>query len=278
MTLLSRRLGPLALTLALTGLAGCSGDAEAPDATPTTSAATAPARATPAPAPRAKACYRLDFEAALEPTTEASPVSCRSRHTVTTLYVGRSTVVVGGHLLAVDSVRAQRLVQQTCSARFARDLGGSTEDRRLSMLTPVWFGPTLAESDAGEAWFRCDVVALAGPEQLAPLARSMRGALATAAGRDRWGRCATARPGTAGAEHVLCSTDDAWRAVATIDVPAGRQGAWPGRRKAAAAGSRCEDEVRPLADDPLKFTWGYEPPDAGQWAAGRHYGFCWMPG
>lgn len=262
--------------LALVGLTACSGDDETPDAAPATSAPTAPSRATPAPSPRAKACYRLDFEAALEPTSETPHVSCRSRHTVTTLYVGRTTVVVDGHLLAVDSTRAQRLVRRTCPVKFARYVGGSAEDRRLSMLTPVWFGPTLAESDAGEAWFRCDLVALAGPEQLAPLGRSMRGALATAAGRDRWGRCATARPGTDGAEHVLCSTDDAWRAVATIDVPAGRRGAWPGERKAAAAGGRCEDRVRPLADDPLKFTWGYEWPTAEQWSAGQRYGLCWL--
>ena len=37
------------------------------------------------------------------------------------------------------------------------------------MLRAVWFTPTVAQSDRGADWFRCDVIAVAGTEKLAPL-------------------------------------------------------------------------------------------------------------
>jgi hypothetical protein len=77
--------------------------------------------------------------------------------------------------------------------------------------------------------------------------------------------------------HVLCARDDAWRAVSTIDVAPGANDAWPGEAAAKSAGSRCKDEVRAAASDPLSFSWGYEWPTRKRWDAGQHYGFCWAP-
>lgn len=251
-----------------------------PSSTPrptATASPTAPPTATAAPAPAAGGCYLLDYEAALKSTTTEEPVACDQEHTVRTFFVGQANAYVDGHLLAVDSARVQKQSATQCPQRFASYVGGSDEERRLSMLSVVWFGPTLAQSDEGQSWFRCDVIALATTGQLAPLTGKLEGILSKPEGRTRWGRCATAKPGSAGATHVLCSTNDAWRAVATVDVTGGPGGAFPGAKAARKAGTQCEDRVRAQAKDPLTFTWGYEPPSEAQWQTGQRYGFCWAP-
>jgi hypothetical protein len=211
-------------------------------------------------------------------------VDCTKQHTDRTFFVGRPNSVVNGHLLAVDSTWVTRQMTKECPRRFASYVGGSTEQRRLSMLSVVWFGPTLKQSDEGQSWFRCDAIALASAGKLAPLKGKLVKVLDSEAGRARWGRCANGKPGTKGAVQVLCSATGkgrssapTWRAVATVAVTAGRKGAWPGTKQAAAAGAGCEDRVRNLAADPLTFTWGYEPPTQSQWKRGQRYGFCWSP-
>lgn len=262
-------------------LASCSGEGTPkPSSIPTPTAPPLPT-ASAAPLPSAHGCYLLGYEAALAPTSAADPVECSKQHTDRTFFVGRPSNVVNGHLLAVDSNRVARQMATECPRRFASYVGGSTEQRRLSMLSVVWFGPTLEQSDEGQSWFRCDAIALASAGKLAPLTGKLVKVLDSETGRLRWGRCANGKPGTKGAVQVLCSTTGSrsgtWRAVATVGVAARAKGAWPGSKQAAAAGSGCEDRVRDLAADPLTFTWGYEPPTEAQWKRGQHYGFCWSP-
>ena len=271
------RIAPLFLAAGLLlGATACS-DATpkaAPTATPTP-----PPTASAAPTPPARGCYNLTYAEALAATSDAKPVDCSQAHTVRTFYVGQAdTLTAGGHLLAIDAEKVRQQMATTCPQRFASYVGGSTEERRLSMLSRVWFGPTLKESDAGQSWLRCDVIALASDGKLARLGGTLEKVLDTADGRARWGRCATAKPGTRNAHQVICSTDDAWRAVATVDVRAAAKGAFPGPKAADAAGAACEDKVRAHASDKLSFTWGWTPPMKAQWDAGQHYGFCWAPG
>lgn len=257
----------LATTALLLATAACTDTApEAkPSATPTP-----PPTAIPAPQPPVNACYDLRYSAAIAPTSDAKPVPCRTPHTVRTYFVGQAaTVTADGHLLAVDSAKVRAQMARECPRRFAAYVGGSGEQRRLSMLSPTWFGPTLEESDAGQSWFRCDVIALAAEGRLAQLGGNLRKVLDKEAGRERWGRCATAKPGSRGAHQVICSARSSWRAVATLDVK--------DLKKARAAGGACEDRVRDLADDKLSFTWGWTPPTPAQWRAGQRYGFCWAP-
>lgn len=259
----------------LVAAAGCTDTAPeaAPSATPTP-----PPTASPAPQPPANGCYNLRYADALAATSDTKPVPCKRPHRVQTFFVGpAATLTAGGHLLAVDSEKVRTQMATECPRRFAAYVGGSREQRRLSMLSPIWFGPTLEESDAGQAWIRCDVIALAAEGRLAPLSGSLRRVLDNEAGRGRWGRCATAKPGSKGAHQVICSARSSWRAVATLDVAGAAKGAFPGPKKAGAAGSACEDRVRDLADDKLSFTWGWTPPTAAQWRTGQHYGFCWAP-
>lgn len=268
----------LAALLLLLGLTACTGSDE-PSSTPTPSATPSstapPPRATPAPVPSPKSCYALSYDAAIAPTTSASPVPCSRKHTSVTYAVGRLDTLVDGHLLAVDSDRVQQQVASECPARFGPFIGGSVEDRRLSMLRPVWFTPSVEESDAGASWFRCDVVALAADGELAPLSGPMAGVLSTSAGQDRYGMCGTASPGTADFSRVVCSAPHSWRAIAV--VPLG-DGAYPGKEQVRAAGqSPCQDAGAAVAPDTLDYQWGYEWPTAEQWEAGQTFGRCWAP-
>ncbi len=254
-------------------LAACTDDPDGRDGelpTPTSLP-----RATDPPAPKEGACYRLSFKEAVAYTTDARPRSCRRPHTSVSYAVGDIDNVVDGHLVAVDSQLVAEQVAEACRSRFGEYVGGSLEQQRLSMLRPVWFTPTVEESDGGAAWYRCDVIAVAGNERLAPLDGDIRAALDTPEGRDRWGMCGTAEPGSRTFERVLCSGRHSWRAVEVVTFP---EGGYPGERAAQERGQRpCEAAGNAAAEDPLDFQWGYEWPTRKQWDAGTTYGLCWVP-
>lgn len=271
------------LVLALTA-AGCStGPGREPATLPTPSTqsptatpSSAPTRTPePPPAPEVGACYRLSYDQAVAPTSRLGPTACRADHSAETFRVGRLDRVVDGRLLAVDSRRLQAQVATACPRLLPEHVGGTEEQRRLSMLRSVWFSPTLRQSDAGADWFRCDVVALARDSELLTLTGSLSGVLDTEDGPDRFGMCGTAEPGTTGFERVACSQPHSWRALSTVALPGAD---FPGVSVAQAAGEEpCRAAARSTAPDPLDFRWGYEFPTADQWRAGQTYGICWAP-
>ena len=242
---------------------------------PSTSPAATPTPADPPPSPRAGVCHRLSYDEAVAPTVDSRPVPCRQPHTSLTYLVGPLDTVVDGPLVAVDSERVLEQVAHTCQSRFVDRIGGTLQQRRLSLLRPVWFTPTVEESDAGATWFRCDVVALARDRSLAPLTGTFAGVLDRPAGRNRYGLCATAEPGTPAFVRVTCSARHTWRAVRTVQLPAGR---YPGVAAVGRAGEApCRAAGRAAAPSQLDFRWGYEWPSARQWRDGRRYGICWVP-
>jgi hypothetical protein len=220
-------------------------------------------------------CHRLSYDGAVAPTARNRTVACDQTHTAETYRVGRLDTVVDGRLLAVDSDEVQAQVATTCPDRLAEFVGGTEEQRRLSMLRAVWFTPTLEQSDAGADWFRCDAVALAEDSRLLELEGTLGGALDTEAGRQRFGVCGTAEPGTAGFRRVACAESHTWRALRTVSLPGPD---YPGEEAAARAGEApCRDAANAQAPDPLDFQWGYEWPTAEQWAVGQTWGVCWVP-
>lgn len=232
-------------------------------------------RATEPPAPEDRACYDLTYEGALSPTSEQTPLECERPHTAMTYAVGRLDNVVGGHLVAVDSRRVQAGVAASCPALLEPFVGGSPEALGLSMLRSVWFTPTVEQSDAGAEWYRCDVIAVGGDQQLAPLTGRLAGVLGTPEGQARWAMCGTSAPDADAFERVLCSTPHTWRAIEVVDFPSGP---YPGEDAARERGQApCEDAGREVAEDALDFEWGYEWPTAEQWQAGQTFGRCWGP-
>ena len=156
--------------------------------------------------------------------------------------------MLDGHLIAVDSSRVQDQVATSCPEQFARFVGGTEDERRLSMLRTVWFTPTVEESDTGANWYRCDVIALAADEQLAPLTGILQGVLTRSDGRDRYAMCGTAEPGTPEFSRVICSAEHSWRAIATVPF---EEGKYPGlehrarRRPGPVRGHRSRRRGRP---------------------------------
>jgi hypothetical protein len=142
------------------------------------------------------------------------------------------------------------------------------------MLRSVWFTPSLGQSGKGAAWYRCDVVALAGANDLVDVRGSLAGVLDTEQGRDRYGMCGTASPDSARFERVPCSARHTWRAFSVIGLDGRR---YPGATAVDAAGSGCEEAAVDVVDDPLDYQWAYEGPDAEEWAAGQTFVRCWTP-
>lgn len=256
-------------------LAGCSGKAPDAEPTPEPTPTSPPTAKPPPPGPETGACYRLTFKQAVAPTTRRKPQPCDRPHTSETYDVGRLDTLVDGHLVAVDSDRVQQQVADECPAKLSAFLGGDLEDLRLSMVRPVWFTPTVQESDRGEDWFRCDAVVVAGDSALAALDGSLRGVLGREQDRDTYAMCGTAAPDADDFERVQCSSDHSWRAIAVVPFD---PGPYPGVQAARERGQTpCENAGLDVADDPLQFDWGYEYPTADQWAAGQTFGICWAP-
>ena len=229
--------------------------------------------AKPAPRPAADACYRLAYAEAVAPTTRRKPVPCSGKVTARTFHVGSLDTVVDGHLLAVDSRRVRRQLATDCPRRFAAYVGGNRRAQRLSMLSTVWFSPTVRQSDAGQSWYRCDVIAVESQGRLATLGGALKGVLDRPGGLATYGVCGTAKPGAAGFERVICGTEHSWEAIDTVDVP-GRD--YPAGAPAVVEDT-CKDLARDRADDALSFEWGFELPTRQQWRSGRRYALCWAP-
>ncbi len=244
---------------------------------PSPSASTSAAPVVP-PAPQGGACYRLTVTQLTRPTNGSHPVSCGSRHDAQTVFVGRLHTVVDGHALGVDSTAVQHQLERTCPAKLADYLGGTTATRDLTRFRVVWFSPTVAQSDRGADWFRCDVVAFARGDTLFPLPRPGRlhKILDRGTALGTYGLCGSAAPGSKGFERVICAKPHAWQAFTTIPLNGGKK--YPGVAAVRSAGDgACKARARERSSNALKFSYGWEWPTAKQWATGQHYGFCWAP-
>jgi hypothetical protein len=266
-----------AVLLAGLVLAGCSSSGSStPRAEPTpvqSSPTTSSGVVTPPPpppAPPTHASYRLSYADALAPTSDVKPSPCTGPHTAVTFFVGK----LPPHQ-PVDGAVVHRVVATACPRRFAAFVGGTVEDRRLSLLRTVWFTPTLDQGQAGARWFRCEAIAIRDDQHLAPLSGPISGALDDDATRQRFALCATSEPGTPGFQQRICSAPHAWRALRTVGFPAG---SYPGVDRVKSAGQGpCQDAAHAVASDPLNFRWSYQWPTLQQWRGGQTYGVCWAP-
>lgn len=281
-------LSRLAATLVLAGaaLAGCTsggsddaGGAPSPSASAPSSAAAPSPTATPSPpAPRDEACYRLSLEQLTKPTNASPAGSCADKHDAQTIYVGTLDDVVDGHAVTVDSRTVQRQLATVCPRRLAAYLGGDRQTLDLSRFHVVWFSPTLAQSDRGADWFRCDVIAFGRGDTLfrLPPPAKLRGALGRPGALASYGLCGTAAPGAKDFERVICAQRHSWQAFSTIALAGGRR--YPGVAAVRDRGDdTCKAQAQARAGNSLKYEYGWEWPTRKQWTHGQHYGYCWMP-
>jgi hypothetical protein len=220
--------------------------------------------------PPANACYRLGYDEVLAPTSDKSPAPCSGIHTAVTFFVGTYD-----KKLAVDGQTVHQLEATVCPRRFASFIGGTPDDRRLSMLRAVWFTPTVAQAAKGAHWFQCVALAMRGDQHLALVRGPLQGVLDHSEGRDHYSLCGTAEPGTAGFEQRICAAPHTWKALRTIDF---HPGTYPGVDNLRSAEQQpCQDAGRAAASDPLQYRWSYQWPTLKQWRSGQTYGVCWAP-
>jgi hypothetical protein len=225
---------------------------------------------TPPKPPRAHTCYRLGYDDALAPTRTRKPDPCTGPHTAVTFFVGQYD-----KSLPVDGDQVHRLESSACQRRFAAFVGGTPEVRRLSMFRTVWFTPTVEQAARGGHWFECVAIALRDDEDLALIQGPVEGVLDRTDGRDHYGLCGTAEPGSAGFEQRICAAPHSWDALRTVPF---EPGPYPGVDHVRSAGDQpCKDAGADAASDPLNYRWSYQWPTLEQWRDGRTYGVCWAP-
>ena len=270
-----------AVTLLVAVCGSCSGSgssspeaAETPvvhSSTPTPTETIPPSRPPKPPAPPpVGACYRLGYAEVLAPTRDKQPSPCSGIHTAVTYFVGSYD-----KSLPVDGKVVHDRESTVCPRRFAAYVGGTVEDRRLSMLRAVWFTPTVEQAARGAHWFQCVAIALQGEQHLAFIRGPLEHALDSTDLRDHYALCATAEPGTAGFEQRICAAPHSWTALSTVPFA---PGPYPGVDQVRSAGQQpCSDAGRAAATDPLNYRWSYTWPTLQQWRAGQTYGVCWAP-
>jgi hypothetical protein len=230
----------------------------------------------PPPAPKVGDCYDLTYKESLKGTSTADPVPCKDKHTSVTIFVGDFDPIVDGHLLAVDSDEVQAEIAKACPGKVGDWVGGSLDAQRLSRFKTTWFSPTLAESDAGAGWYRCDLVAKGGEKSLARLTAT-KGVLDDPASLDRYGTCSTTDPGdeTKTFEAVACSARHSWQAISVIDIDKNASYLGPPAQK--LADEACKARAQQRASDPLELKWSFQWPSREAFDAGQRYGLCWVP-
>lgn len=263
--------------LVLTG--GCSSDSSDSKPSPASTVPTEAKAEPPPKRPKRGTCHRLTYDEVLAPTDDKKAVDCAKRHSSETYAVGKLNTTRDGHLLAVDSTAVQAQVAERCPTVLGTYVGATEEQLRLTMLRAVWFTPSVAQSDAGANWFRCDVVALAGEDRLVRTTGTFKRVLATPDGRSSYAMCGTAEPGTPGFQRVRCADQHSWRATRSVTLRGkGPDATYPGEEAVREAGaSPCAAAAREIAADALDYEWGYEWPTREQWAAGQTFGRCWAP-
>ena len=195
-----------------------------------------------------------------------------------TFDVGELDTVVAGHLLTVDSDRVRDQVAADCPDLFdGLRRRRRVEHQRLSMLRPVWFSPTVEQSDRGPTWYRCDAIAVESEgRRWRPSAAGSRVCSDRAGGLATYGVCGTAEPGDRRLRAGRLRREHTWEAIDTVDVPGDvlpRQRAGRARR-----GQPCMDPARGGADDALTFEWGFEwPHRSSSGAPGGRYGSAGRP-
>jgi hypothetical protein len=267
-------LGAIATALVLAACSGSSSSSPGAGDTPLLRSPTPTPTETippkPPKPPHARTCYRLGYDDALAPTRDRKPVSCTSGHTAVTYFVGRYQ-----KSLPVDGSAVHQLESTVCPRRFAAFAGGTPEDRRLSMLRPVWFTPTVEQAGKGAHWFECVAIALRDDEHLALLQGPVQGVLDSTDGREHYAVCGTAEPGSEGFQQRICAAPHSWVALRTVTFAPGR---YPGIDKVRSAGQEpCKSAGADASANPLSYRWSYQWPTLQQWKMGHTYGVCWAP-
>ena len=224
--------------------------------------------------PRPGDCHAMTLRQVTATSADGTSTDCLHRPTTITVAVG--DLLVKGRKVAPGSPAAQNLMRTTCEARTAAWLGAGKDELRTSRLTAVWFVPTPEQQQAGATWFRCDVIGFDRGDHLFPLPapHELQGALRGDGGA-RYALCGTAKPGSPKFQRVTCSLAHSWRAISAIELAGSAK--YPGEAAVRDGGTRTCSKQAHDASGATRYDYGWEWPTKQQWAAGQHYGYCWVP-
>lgn len=208
--------------------------------------------ATTTAAPQVGSCHAMTLKRAGAYADPSAPVPCSKRHTSVTFGVAPVETPMAGLSQAVLT----QMGADACRQLEIELLGRSVVRRATTAYDIVFFQPTIAQLQAGEQWFRCDLVLFAG-RKLLPMPAHLSHPLITKHRSDATELCLTSER-----FRTPCSTKHSYRPV---DVIRFRSGSYPTRAGFRRAGTRyCPDRA-------TYYTWSV----SSDWKAGDRYLVCY---
>jgi len=110
------------------------------------------------PKPTVGTCYNYGWTAYGAWSQTGKKVSCSTAHTAKTIALG--TLVAGTTRTAASLTREANYshMVKTCVRALRDKLGSTYSKRNQSAYTTAFFVPNVEQFNAGQRWFRCDVV------------------------------------------------------------------------------------------------------------------------
>ena len=189
------------------------------------------------PGAEAAACPGSPFDGGRADPTRPGRLQAGPHRQTVSVGPRRSSTAAGGR-----GLRASRPRSRVCPQALSSTSAGRRDALRLSMLRPVWFSPTLTQSDRGADWFRCDVVA-SPADQARPLPAGAYRVLERGPTRCPCRR-GTAAPGAVVRAGLCSQALVAGRSSRPSDRGAAQT---PARRGSEAGAVACKDPARAVA-------------------------------
>lgn len=231
-----------------------------------------PAQVDATAAPDIGACRVLTPVDVAQPSNATRTVACSARHTAQTFTAG--SLPARFEHASYDDKALSTWAYDTCARRFIGFTGADQSLAMRTILSWVWFRPSLAAWGNGARWYRCDVVGGgAQTKTYVDLPEKTKGLL-LGTPDDRWLVCALGRT-VSGSVKVPCSTQHDWRAVTTI-VLGGANDPYPGDHVSQVrTRDFCSKSVGAWLGYPVDYDYGYSWFHQAEWDAGNRRSVCW---
>jgi hypothetical protein len=221
--------------------------------------------------PELGSCHVLEPDDVAAPAPTGEAVDCSEPHTAQTFAIGTLPDSTGADY---DDRGHGEWIYPRCERAFERFLGVDESQAMRVQLSWAWFRPAEEDWDAGDRWYRCDVVG--GPvdaTEYRALPETAEG-LFSARPPEQWLTCAQGET-VAGSRKVPCSEDHDWRAVTTIKLGQ-PEDPYPGDRVVQVRSRDfCSDSVAGWMNYPVDYEFGYTWFREAEWQAGNRRSVCW---
>lgn len=221
------------------------------------------------------ACRTFTYSAISHYSNADPVVPCSRPHTAYTFAVRRLPPDVDVTGVSIGNKSVQDAASLGCRDAYTRFIGGDPARRALARLSVTYFLPPQVEFNRGAHWVRCDVVALATSNTLAPLPDALSGFLNKPAALTRYGVCSAGPPGSTGSALVMCGEPHTYRALTVLRLGTDAMH-YPGEPVVLTQGQqRCSSYIAHKLGTAGGYTFGWTYPTASDWQLGQRFGYCW---